>query len=90
MGNLKSTMCIRDSLKAVREVDKNGYALDDEENERGVFCIGNPIYNAEGEVMASFSVSGIKGLSTQADREKWIEEARKMGKRINAITQKQK
>lgn len=77
-------------LQAVREVDKNGYALDDEENERGVFCIGNPIYNAEGEVIASFSVSGIKGLSTQADRERWIEEAKKMGRRINAITQKQK
>ena len=56
---------------------------------RQVFCIGNPIYNAEGEVIASFSVSGIKGLSTQADRERWIEEAKKMGRRINAITQKQ-
>jgi DNA-binding IclR family transcriptional regulator len=34
-----------------------GYALDDEENEEGVRCIGLPLLNAAGEPIAAFSIS---------------------------------
>jgi DNA-binding IclR family transcriptional regulator len=44
-----------------RELDKTrarGYAIDHGEHEEGTFCLGAPILNAQGEVIAACSVSG--------------------------------
>ena len=35
-----------------------GYAMDDEEEEIGVRCIGAPVWNWEGQVVAAVSVTG--------------------------------
>ncbi len=37
---------------------QNGYSIDDEEEEIGVRCIGTPVLNGRGEVVAAISVSG--------------------------------
>jgi DNA-binding IclR family transcriptional regulator len=37
-----------------------GYAIDDEEEEIGVRCIGAPVRNSTGEVVAAISISGTK------------------------------
>lgn len=42
----------------LKEIKKKGYAVDDEEQELGIRCIAAPIFNYNGEVMASFSISG--------------------------------
>ena len=42
-------------LKAIR---KQGYAIDDEENEEYIRCLAGPIFNHKGEVSAAFSISG--------------------------------
>ena len=42
-------------LQAIRE---NGYAIDNEENEIGVKCVGAPIFNMSGDVVAAISVTG--------------------------------
>jgi DNA-binding IclR family transcriptional regulator len=40
------------------QVRKSGYALDDEEEEIGLRCVGVPVFNHEGRVVAAISVSG--------------------------------
>lgn len=54
----ENTLTDTDGL--VRELDKirrQGYALDNEEAEKGVSCIGAGIYNDEGRLVAGLSVS---------------------------------
>ncbi len=46
---------LRDHMAVVR---KQGYAVEDEENERGIRCVGAPIFNEAGRVVAAISVSG--------------------------------
>ncbi|WP_148252583.1 IclR family transcriptional regulator domain-containing protein [Aidingimonas lacisalsi] len=43
-----------DELARTRE---QGYAIDDEENERGIICFGQAIYSADGRVEGAVSVS---------------------------------
>jgi IclR family KDG regulon transcriptional repressor len=48
-----------DSLfKHLEEVKKQGYALDNEENQDGVRCVGAPVFNPGGRVVAAISLSG--------------------------------
>jgi DNA-binding IclR family transcriptional regulator len=39
-------------------VKRQGYAIDDEEQEPGIRCIGGPIFDYTGEVIAAFSIAG--------------------------------
>ena len=50
----RSLATLRDDLRRTRE---RGYGLDDGENEEGVRCIGAPIFNREGQVVAAISLS---------------------------------
>lgn len=45
-------------LKELDRVRQLGYAVDDEENNLGVRCVGAPIFNAEGKVEASIASTG--------------------------------
>lgn len=44
--------------KLLEEVRENGYALDDEENEKGVRCIAACLHGYQNEVKYAFSISG--------------------------------
>ncbi len=39
-------------------VRNKGYAIDDEENERGIRCVAAPLYNKAGKAIAAISISG--------------------------------
>lgn len=44
--------------KHLATVQRQGFAIDDEENEKGIRCVGAPIYDAGSEVVAALSISG--------------------------------
>lgn len=44
--------------KTLERIREEGYALDEEENELGIRCIGAPIFNHKGEVCGAISISG--------------------------------
>jgi len=46
---------LKEHLNLVRT---QGYALDDEENEKGIRCVAAPIYNEAGRAVAAVSISG--------------------------------
>lgn len=55
----RKTLCSRETLvKSLERVRRRGYAIDDEEIEIGVRCVGAPIFNEEGRAIAAVSVSG--------------------------------
>ncbi|HHY47624.1 MAG TPA: IclR family transcriptional regulator [Firmicutes bacterium] len=45
-------------LKELALVRERGYAVDNEENEPGIICIGTPVRNHEGSVVAAISLAG--------------------------------
>ena len=47
----------KEFLASVRET---GYAIEDEEGEVGVRCLGAPIFNDKGKVIAALSVTGVR------------------------------
>jgi DNA-binding IclR family transcriptional regulator len=50
----------RKLLAVCEQIRQLGYAVDDEEEEIGVRCIGAPVHNDKGEVVAAISISGPK------------------------------
>ena len=53
------TLCTREALlKALERVRRRGYAIDDEEIEVGVRCVGAPIFDENRYPIAAVSVSG--------------------------------
>ena len=66
-----NTLTDADSLaRELEKIRRQGYALDDEEAEKGVSCIGAGIFNDEGRLVAGLSVSAPsdrlnKGWATQ-------------------------
>lgn len=58
-GLTRNTIVDPDQLKNhLANVRAQGYALDDEENEEGIRCVGAPIRDGQGDVIAAISISG--------------------------------
>jgi DNA-binding IclR family transcriptional regulator len=75
---------LKEHLKSVRN---QGYAIDDEENERGIRCVAAPIYNEAGKVVAAISISGpafriTKKLIQEKLKKEVVETAFKISQRL--------
>jgi IclR family transcriptional regulator, KDG regulon repressor len=75
---------LKEHLKLVR---RQGYAVDDEENEEGIRCVGSPIYNEAGKAVAAVSVSGpafriTKKAIQETLKRKVMETALKISRRL--------
>jgi DNA-binding IclR family transcriptional regulator len=75
---------------ACDEILQLGYAIDDEEEEIGVRCVGAPVCNDKGEVVAAISISGSKAqleeIPTRGAHVKNIAEA--LSRHLNPSAQK--
>jgi DNA-binding IclR family transcriptional regulator len=77
-----TTNTITDALKLQREIQsssRRGYAFDNEEMEQGVSCIGVPIRDSHGSVVAGLSISAPRTRR----RETWIPLIQRAGQEIS-------
>lgn len=78
------TITDRGELKAAAsEFRKQGYAIDDEENDLGVYCVSAPIYGDDGEMVAAISCAGSKARMLEK-RQSVIDEILAAAKKISA------
>ncbi|RSL33611.1 IclR family transcriptional regulator [Salibacterium salarium] len=65
-STFSSKMDLEEELTYIKN---NGYALDRMENKDGIYCIAGPIFNQDGSVLNSFSISGPSFRFTKEDAE---------------------
>jgi DNA-binding IclR family transcriptional regulator len=75
---------LKTHLKTIRA---QGYAVDDEENERGIRCVAAPVLNETGKPVAAISISGpafriTKKMIQETLRKEVMETALKISKRL--------
>lgn len=72
--------------KELDDVREKGYALDREEREIGLYCIGAPIFNAQGNAIAAISLSGPTSRMHNAEEQDKIDAVIEAAKNISKLT----
>lgn len=78
---ITTVAALRSELAMVRD---RGYAMDHEELEYGLTCIGAPILNQKGEAMAAISLSGPTSRMLSGDIEERIEAVKRIAREISS------
>jgi IclR family acetate operon transcriptional repressor len=78
----KTITTVSKLLSELEHVKQTGYAVDDEENSLGARCLGAPIFDALGNVIAAIGASGTLTQMDEANMPKIIEALRDMARRI--------
>ena len=60
-------------FEQIKEIKDRGYAIDDEEDAKGIFCLAAPILNRKGELLAAISMSGVLAQYDKMPMEKFVE-----------------
>ena len=69
--------------KELGEIKEKGYAIDNEENEMGVRCIGAPVFNHNGSIEGAISISGPAIRVTKEKIEEFANEVKKYASLIS-------
>jgi len=84
-GFTHKTITDPDELIAqLAEFRKKGYAMESEENEIGILCLGTPIFDYSGRAIGAISVSGPVNRMTEKGIERIGEELKQAGLAISA------
>jgi IclR family acetate operon transcriptional repressor len=70
-------------LAELDHVKQTGYAVDDEENSLGARCLGAPVFDAAGNVIAALGVSGTLTQMDEASMPKIIEALKETARRVS-------
>ena len=62
-----------------------GYAIDDEEGERGIFCIGVPVFDASGKVFGAVSMSALKSRIAPGDIPNYTAALKRTADRVSTV-----
>lgn len=73
-------------LEELAKVRKEGYSIDNEEQEIGLTCIGAPILGKDGYAIAAISMSGPSSRMRQNDFDLKIQRVKETAAEINRIT----
>lgn len=71
-------------IEQLREIRKTGIAMEAEENEVGILCVGTPIFDYSGRAIGAISVSGPANRLREKGLERIGSEIRKAGLDISA------
>jgi len=71
-------------LKQLQEIKKLGYAIEAEENEVGILCLGTPVYDYSGRAIGAISVSGPINRMKEKGTQRIGEEIKRAGQEISA------
>ncbi|OFI05506.1 acetate operon repressor [Clostridium acetireducens DSM 10703] len=74
-----------DLLNEIKKVRENGYAIDNEEQEIGLTCIGAPILDKYGNSIAAISISGPTSRIIKEDLDFKISKLVKTAKKISMV-----
>jgi len=91
-NTITDSIQLKEHLKLVRT---QGYAIDDEENERGIRCVAAPIFNETGKAVAAISISGpafrvTKKVVQETLKKEVMETALKISERLGFSRNKSK
>jgi len=82
----KNTITSRAALDTeFAQIRKQGYALDDEEREEGLHCIGAPIFDYTGDIVATLSVSWPGFRYERGEESEKVEKVKNAAARISGI-----
>ena len=79
-NTIASAKKLKEELARIRRL---GYAVDNEEDEIGLRCIGSPVFNATGHVVASISIAG---TTSQITEQNWAALAERVKHTAAAIS----
>lgn len=77
---------VDDILEELEKIRQQGYAIDNEEQEVGLICIGAPILGRDGNAIAAMSISGPSARMKQNDFELKIQRLKETIAEINRVT----
>lgn len=79
----KTIATVDELKKALEDVRRKGYAIDDQELEDGFSCIGAPILDNRGYAIAAISLSGPSSRIMNGDVDKHIEGVKEIARQIS-------